>query len=72
MKKVTENFRRDYEAEEYDVIVAGGGIAEELLRLSIRYGAEARYPDAWLEPLHRTGRMGAFPHDPGLPPESAE
>ena len=27
MKKVTENFCRDYEAEEYDVIVAGGGIA---------------------------------------------
>lgn len=103
MRKITESFRRDYEAEEYDVIVAGGGvagiaaalaaarnhagrvllierqyavgglatlglvtiylplcdgmghqvsfgIAEELLRLSIRYGTEARYPDAWLEP----------------------
>ncbi len=25
------------------------GIAEELLRLSIRYGAEARYPAAWLD-----------------------
>ena len=25
------------------------GIAEELLRLSIKYGAEARYPDNWLD-----------------------
>lgn len=100
MKKIRETLIREYQAEEYDVVVAGGGIAgisaalaaarggarvlllerqfalgglatlglvtiylplcdgmgnqvsfgisEELLRLSIRYGAEARYPDAWL------------------------
>ena len=35
------------------------GIAEELLRLSIRYGAEARYPENWLD-----GKGGRGEKDP--------